>query len=140
MGARITDEKRKMIIADYLELESYRAVGRKHNVSQVSVKRIVESCNDIEQKIAAKKEQNTAEILAHMEKKKTMVNQIIDRYLEALLDEKKIATATTSQLTTAMGTLIDKWTQRNIWQESSMQQEDDPITAALKEEAKNGTL
>ena len=140
MGARITDEKRKMIIADYLELESYRAVGRKHNVSQVSVKRIVESCNDIEQKIAAKKEQNTAEVLAHMEKKKEMVNQIIDRYLVALLDEKKIASATTSQLTTAMGTLIDKWTQRTIWQDAGLDQEDDPITAALKEEAKNGTL
>lgn len=140
MGARITDEKRKMIIADYLELESYRAVGRKHNVSQASVKRIVENCGDIEQKIAAKKEQNTAEILAHMEKKKAMVNKIIDRYLEALLDEKKIASATTSQLTTALGTLIDKWTQRAIWQDAGLDQEDDPITAALKEEAKNGTI
>lgn len=45
-----------------------------------------------------------------METKKSTVNQIIDRYLIALLDEDKIAKATPAQLTTALGTLIDKFT------------------------------
>lgn len=56
------------------------------------------------------KEENTADILAYMETKRDVVNKIIDRYLIALLEEERIAKATPAQLTTALGTLIDKFT------------------------------
>ena len=55
MAARLTDKRRKKIVADYLELGSYRATGRKNNVSAGTVKRIVEECDDIEQKVSQKK-------------------------------------------------------------------------------------
>jgi hypothetical protein len=38
------------------------------------------------------------------------VSALLDKYLEALLDEEKIKRSTTAQLTTSLGTLIDKWT------------------------------
>ena len=67
-----------------------------------------------------------------MDSKKDAVCLIIDRYLKALLDEDKIEKATTSQLTTALGTLIDKFTMQGGRPE---QMAEDPLTKALKEMA-----
>lgn len=134
MAKRLTDKQRKEIIADYVELGSYRAVAKKHGVTHQTVKRVAEECTQITQKIQHKKEQNTADILAHMDSKKDDVNRVIDRYLAALLDEERIAKATPAQLTTAMGTLIDKFTGiRPMSGENAA--EDDPLTKALMEEA-----
>lgn len=110
MAARLTDKQKKQIIADYVELGSYRAVAKKSHVSADTVKRVVLNDEEIVRKTTHKKAENTADILAHMETKKTTVNQIIDRYLSALLDEDRIEKATPSQLTTALGTVIDKFT------------------------------
>lgn len=134
MAKRLTDKQRKEIIADYVELGSYRAVAKKRGVTHQTVKRVAEECTQITQKIQHKKEQNTADILAHMDSKKDDVNRVIDRYLAALLDEERIAKATPAQLTTAMGTLIDKFTGiRPMSGENAA--EDDPLTKALMEEA-----
>lgn len=110
MAARITDKKRKKIVADYLELGSYRAVARKNGVSAATVSRIMQDCRDIEQKVAHKKEENTADILAYMESKRDIVCEIIGKGLAALNDPEKLAAATPAQITTALGTLIDKFT------------------------------
>lgn len=110
MAKRLTDKQRKKIIADYVETGNYSETGRKNRVNASTVKRIVDSQPDMQKKAEHKKEQNTADILAHMETKKDVVNQIIDRYLMALLDEERIDRATPAQLTTALGTLIDKFT------------------------------
>lgn len=110
MAARLTDKQRKKIVADYLELGSYRATGRKNNVSAGTVKRIVEECDDIEQKVSQKKEENTADVLAYMESQRGIVCEIIGKGLMVLNSETKLAEATPAQITTAIGTLIDKWT------------------------------
>ena len=110
MAARLTDKRKKQIIADYVELGSYNAVAKKHHIADSTVQRVVLADGETQRKIELKKDENTADILAHMETKKSTVNQIIDRYLIALLDEDKIAKATPAQLTTALGTLIDKFT------------------------------
>ena len=134
MAKRLTDRQKKNIIADYMELESYNAVAKKYGITHQTVKRVVLGDNQITKKIQDKKEQNTADILAHMDSKKNEVNRVIDRYLEALLDEERIAKATPAQLTTAMGTLIDKFTAvKPINNQNSS--EDDPLTKALIEEA-----
>lgn len=135
MAARLTDRKKKKIIADYIEIGSYNAVGKKHGVSATTVKKLVLSDAESVKKCKIKKEQNTADILAHMETKKTTVIRIMDAYLEAMLDESKIASATPAQLTTALGTLIDKFTAIKtaaVGKDGG----DDPLTAALKEEAR----
>ena len=134
MAKRLTDKQRKAIIADYVELGSYNAVGKRHCVADTTVKRIVVSDSEMQKKAEHKKEQNTADILAHMDSKKDDVNRVIDRYLAALLDEERIAKASPAQLTTAMGTLIDKFTAVKPMSGENAA-EDDPLTKALMEEA-----
>ena len=109
MAARLTDKQKKKIVADYLESGSYRATAKKNGVSDNTVKRIVIDCGDFEQKVAQRKEENTADILAYMESQKGIVCEILEKGLAALNSPEKLAEASPSQITTALGTLIDKW-------------------------------
>ena len=109
MANRLTDRQRKKIVADYLELGSYRATARKNNVSADTVKRTVTECDKIEQKLSQKKAENTADILAYMESQRGLVCEIIGKGLAVLNDKEKLQEATPAQITTALGTLIDKW-------------------------------
>lgn len=115
VAARLTDKRKKKIIADYVELGSYNAVAKKNNVCDGTVKRIVESCGEIQEKLEAKKQQNDADILAYMESQRGLVCQIIQKGLDALNSPDKLKDATPAQITTALGTLIDKFTMaRNL--------------------------
>lgn len=134
VAARLTDKQKKKIIADYVELGSYSAVAKINNVSRNTVKNIVNGNADFAQKCQVKKEENTVDILSHMEEKKDKVNQIIDVYLEQLLDPETVKKATPSQLTTALGTLIDKFTASKVI-DTGNTQEDDALTKALKKKA-----
>lgn len=109
MAARLTDLKKKKILADYLESGSYRATAKKNGVSDSTVKRIIVGSSDFMQKAAQKKEENTADILAYMDSQKNLVCEIIAKGLAALNEPDKLAGASPSQITTAIGTLIDKW-------------------------------
>lgn len=109
MAARLTDKQKKKIIADYVEMGSYNATAKRNGVSDGTVKRIVEDCGDIQEKLEQKKEENTADILAYMESKRGIVCEIIEKGLMALNSDEKLAEATPAQITTALGTLIDKW-------------------------------
>lgn len=110
MAERISDKKKKQVIADYLEKGSFRAVGRMHGISADSVKRICQKNDDFMQKAADKKRQNSEEILSHMEQQKADVCNLLDEYLKALKDPKKIERAGVIQIATAMGIIIDKYT------------------------------
>lgn len=109
MAARLTDKQKKKIVADYLELGSYNATAKRNNVSDTTVKRIVLESGEIAEKLEQKKAENTADILAYMESKRGVVCEIIDKGLTALNDPEKLAEASPAQITTALGTLIDKW-------------------------------
>lgn len=139
MAARLTDRQKKKIVADYIETGSYNAVAKKNGVSGHTVRRIVLETPEISKKIQQKKDENTADILVYMESKRPIVCEIIEKGLAVLNDPEKLAAATPSQITTALGTLIDKWTD-NKQMNNDRQSEDDPITKTLKEEAKNGLL
>ncbi len=135
MAARLTDKRRKKIVADYLELGSYRATGRKNNVSAGTVKRIVEECDDIEQKVSQKKDENTADVLAYMESQRGIVCEIIGKGLMVLNSEEKLAEATPAQITTAIGTLIDKWTTISTGPADEVRE--DGLSQSLRELAEN---
>lgn len=135
MAAHLTDKKKKQIIADYVEMGSYNAVAKKYKISATTVKKWVLADNQTVKKCEKKKKENTADILAHMDEKKDIVNQIIDKYLEALLEPERIAKANPAQLTTALGTVIDKFTMARNERVGADKGEDDPLTKALKEEA-----
>ena len=109
MANRLTDRQKKKIVADYLELGSYNAVAKIHGVSRQTVKNIVTSDTEIGHKLQQKKAENTADILAYMESKRGLVCEILEKGLSVLNDEEKLREATPAQITTALGTLIDKW-------------------------------
>lgn len=134
MAARLTDRQKKKILADYLESGSYRATARKNKVNASTVKRVVEASDDFEQKAAQKKEENTADVLAYMESQKKVVCEIIGKGLAALNDPEKLAEATPSQITTALGTLIDKWAMIGGIPADTVKE--DALSQSLKEMAK----
>lgn len=109
MAARLTDKQKKKIIADYVELGSYNATAKRNGVSNHTVKRVVLEVPEMSEKIQQKKEENTADILAYMESQRGVVCEIIGKGLTALNDPEKLKEATPAQITTALGTLIDKW-------------------------------
>ena len=109
MAARLTDRQKKKIIADYVQINNYCAVAKINNVSATTVKNIVLASADFVEKCEQKKEENTADVLTYMDEHKDLVCSFIGKGLEMLNDPKKLAAANLSQITTAMGTLIDKW-------------------------------
>ena len=109
MAARLTDKQKKKIIADYVQLGSYNATAKVNGVSLNTVKKIVQGNADIAEMCNEKKEQNTVDILAYMESQKGIVCEILQKGLAALNSPEKLAEASPSQITTALGTLIDKW-------------------------------
>ena len=134
MAARLTDRQKKKIVADYLECQSINLAAKKNDVSWDSAKKALEEAGEIEKKLEQKKQENTADNLAYMESKRKMVCDIIELGL-SVLPEKIEQARTATEVTTALGTLIDKFTAYKVtkWENSG---DDDPITAALKEEAK----
>lgn len=110
MAARLTDKQKKEIIAEYVELGSYNAVAKKHKVSATTVKKLVTGDAESVRKCEQKKEENTQSILDHMESKRDVVNEIITKGLDVLNDPRKLKEASPAQITTALGTLIDKFT------------------------------
>jgi hypothetical protein len=74
-----------------------------------TVKRIVEQDEDFQKKVEQKKAENTQDILSYMESKRQTVCEIITKGLDVLNDSEKLAEASPAQITTAIGTLIDKW-------------------------------
>ena len=110
MAARLTDKERKKIVADYLETESVNAAAKRNGVSWDAAKKTIDEAGDIEKKLDRKKAENTADVLAYMESQRGIVCEIIGKGLTVLNSEEKLAEATPAQITTAIGTLIDKWT------------------------------
>lgn len=137
MAARITDRKKKKIVADYLETQSVNTAAKRNGVSWGTVKRVLEESGDIAKKVEQKKAENTADILDYMESQREKVCELIDMGLEAL-PEKIQNARTATEITTALGTLIDKWTAKGQGGLTRDEREDDPVTKSLKEEMQNG--
>ena len=110
MAKHLTDREKKKIIADYVELESYNAVAKKHNVSATTVKNTVLKNNESVKKCEQEKEQNTADILEFMDKKKDDVCSIISLYLSELQNSDKLQRASIQSVATSLGIVIDKFT------------------------------
>ena len=113
MAARLTDRQKKKILADYVQLGSYNATAKINGCALNTVKKLVQANADIAEQYEQKRMENTQDVLAYMESQKGLVCQIIGKGLAVLNDPEKLAEATPSQITTAIGTLIDKWTMMN---------------------------
>ena len=113
MGAKpISDRKRKQIVADYIALQNYREVARKHKVHHATVKRIVDSGDSAEivQKATQKQEENTQSVLEYMDSQTARKKSLLDKLLVAMEDKADNPDMFTSikDLATAYGILTDK--------------------------------
>lgn len=107
MAARLTDEKRKMIIADYAESGSYKATAKHFGVADNTVRRICRNEPEMSQKVAQKKAENTSDMLSFMESRKRKAQGVIERCLDIL--PEKLDDASAAQVATVMGIVIDKF-------------------------------
>ena len=138
MAAQLTDLQKKKIVADYLETENLSETARRNNVVPSTVQRLVRDCEDFENLAKQKKEQNDADILAYMESKRSKVCEIIGIYLDALPELDNFKNLSPTQLTIAIGTLIDKWSLINGAGLGGPAVQD-PLSASLEEMAKELT-
>ena len=132
MAARLTDKQKKKIIADYSECGSYAATARKNGVSDKTVKAIVESDPETSRISEQKKEQNTLDMLAYMDSRKEQAQSVIDDYLKALANPEKIESAKLSEIATALGIVVDKFT-KNVPVGTNSMEEQLKNTKALAE-------
>lgn len=149
---RLTDKQRKQMISERADGMSYRQLAERYGTSVTTVKRTLANNPEVSQKVTQKKEQNTADILTHMDAKKDTVNEIIDKVLDVLNDKEKLSRTGPMQLATMLGIVIDKFTATRptveklkaealkTTGENPQAMEDDPITKSLKEEAEHGLL
>lgn len=133
--AKLNDKSRKQMIADRANGMSYSQLAKKYNVSITTVRRTLIGDPETAKKVTQKKKQNTSDILAYMDDQTAKVCEVISLGLDALLDPNKFADAAPQQITTALGTLIDKWTHRAEAKEATLERTDDPLTVSLKEAA-----
>lgn len=107
----LADQKRKEIVRDYIRLGNFNAVAKLHGVSFNTVKNTVarEDMQEFKKKVNEKKEENSGKVLEYMDAQTDVVCAIIGKGLAALNDQYKLAAAPPAQITTAIGTLVDKW-------------------------------
>lgn len=129
--ARLTDKQRKKIIADYIETQSVNMAAKLNKVGWKTARSVIEKEEDLTKKIELKKAQNTADILAYMESKRNIICEIIGNGLEVLRKPEKLEEASPAQITTALGTLIDKWSMVTGTPEEV--EKEDALSKSLKE-------
>ena len=113
MAKHLTDAKKKQIIADYVECGNYSEVARKQKVSKDTVRRL-SNRTDIVKKAQEKKEQNTRDMLEYLDQKRDTAFKFIDKAFEEMCKEEKIEKTSIINLATAIGIVIDKYSNANI--------------------------
>lgn len=107
---KLTDKQKKKIIADYVSNGNYSETARMNNVSDVTVKKIVEQDKSSLKKFEQKKEENIKDILDYMDSIAEDQKEIIDLSLAALKQKLKKPDAFTSvkDIATVYGVIFDK--------------------------------
>lgn len=106
---RLTDRQKKKIIADYIQLQNYTRTAKLNDVAESTVRKIVKENPECADLCDRKKEQNTKDMLSYMESKSEEAQNLLGMYLKAMADPEKIEAATLPQLSTAFGTIVDKF-------------------------------
>ena len=136
MAKRLTDKEKKRIIADYAKCQNCREVGRKHNISDATVRRVIKNADaDTAQKVAQKADENTQDVLAYMDAQSGRVKNVLSKLLIAMESKAENVDMFTSirDLATAYGIVLDKEFKRmEVMGGSGDAVEDDPLTASLK--------
>ncbi len=110
MAKRLTDKKKKEIIAYYVECQNYSETGRKFKVSEGTVRNIVKKEQNVTKKCEQKNEENTKSVLEAMEERKEKKVRILNKILDAIENKTENIDMFTNikDLATAYGIILDK--------------------------------
>ncbi len=110
MAKRLTDQKKKKIIADYIENQNIRETSRINKVSTDTVRRLIAQNEDIARKLTQKKEENMLTTLEYMEKQHEAKKRIMDKILKGIEQKADNIDMFTNikDLATAYGIIVDK--------------------------------
>ena len=111
MGAHLSDRKKKKIITDRVQGLSYRAIAQKYKVSEYAVRKAVASDPDFTQKIAEEKARNARAMVEYLDGERWKAQEIIGKMLSVMTDEEKLKDTGVRDIATALGILIDKFTE-----------------------------
>ena len=109
--SKLTDKQKKKIIADYVDNGNYRETARMNNISNNTVKRLVDKEDkDVVIKITQKKEENTQSTLEYMQSQHNTKKRILDNLLKAIETKSTNVDMFTNvrDLATAYGIIVDK--------------------------------
>lgn len=108
--AKLTDKKKKKIIADYVETGNYSETGRMNGISDVGVRRIVEKDESVLKLLEEKKQENTQSTIEYMQTQHEKKKRILDKILTAIEEKVEDIDMFTNvkDLATAYGILVDK--------------------------------
>ena len=109
--AKLTDKQHKKMIARYAECQNYSQVAREFNVGESTVRRHIAKDPKAAKKAEQKKEENTLDMLTYLDRKKSTAQDFVDMAFEYMQDPKKMERASLQTLATAIGIVIDKFTQ-----------------------------
>lgn len=107
---KLTDKKKKLIVADYIDCGNYSEVARKHGVSDTTVRKLVNTDCESLKKIEQKKEENTKDVLEYMDSLNEKKKSIINKLLLAIEDkaDKLDSFTNIKDVASAYGIIIDK--------------------------------
>lgn len=107
---KLTDKKKKLIVADYIDCGNYSEVARKHGVSDTTVRKLVNADSESLKKIEQKKEENTKDVLEYMDSLNEKKKSIINKLLLAIEDkaDKLDSFTNIKDVASAYGIIIDK--------------------------------
>ena len=112
MADRLTDKKRKKIIADYTTNGNKRETARMNGVSEHTVRRIIKeenSDNSVSQKLAQNNEQNTLDTIEYLKTQSTTKNRLVSKLLKSMeIKTEDIERANIRDLAMAYGIIVDK--------------------------------
>ncbi len=100
MAKRVDAGMRELMLAEYAALKSYRAVGRRLGVSPNTVSAAVKSAE-----AGARVKSEAAFIERHRER----AQDFVDLCFDVLEDRDKLEKSPINQITSAMGTMLDKF-------------------------------
>lgn len=108
---KLTDKQKKKIIADYVGNGNYSETARMNNISDKTVKRLVDKEDkDVVKKVEQKKEENTQSTLEYMQSQHNTKKRILDNLLKAIETKSTNVDMFTNvrDLATAYGIIVDK--------------------------------
>ncbi len=107
---KLTDQQKKLIVADYIECQNYSKVAKKHSVSVDTVRKLMLKDEESVNKLKQKKEQNTLTTIEYMQTQHETKKRILDKILNAIElkmeDVDKLNNV--RDLATAYGIILDK--------------------------------